>query len=259
MPVTIPRDLELASLDRPDAASPATFRPDEVADLPAPVRRYFETAIAPGTPLATAVRLRMSGAIRLRGWMPFTAAQALAPHRGFVWRARVRGGLFSGADRYVDGLGAMDFRLLGLVPVMRASGPDVSRSAAGRCGAEAVWVPTALLPRFGVEWSATDDTHATARFRLDDTDLEIRFRFHPDGRLASATFERWGDPDETGTFGLHPFGIEATASATFDGVTVPSEGRVGWFHGTDRWEEGEFFRFRLTELELAALQERGQQ
>jgi hypothetical protein len=33
-------------------------------------------------------------------------------------------------------------------------------------------------------------------------------------------------------------------------VKVPSAGRIGWFYGTNRWSEGEFFRFQLTALEL---------
>jgi hypothetical protein len=41
-----------------------------------------------------------------------------------------------------------------------------------------------------------------------------------------------------------------TGYKTFDGVTVPSAGRVGWFFGTHRWEQGEFFRYRITDLRL---------
>ena len=40
-----------------------------------------------------------------------------------------------------------------------------------------------------------------------------------------------------------------TGYRTFGGLTVPSAGRIGWFYGTDRWSEGEFFRFQLTDLE----------
>jgi hypothetical protein len=38
--------------------------------------------------------------------------------------------------------------------------------------------------------------------------------------------------------------------ATFDGVTIPSAGRMGSFYGTERWGEGEFFRFQITDLKL---------
>lgn len=167
----------------------------------------------------------------------------------FVWAARVAG-VIGGSDQYVDGRGWMAWKVLGLFPVVRAEGPDVSGSAAGRGGAELCWVPTSVLPRFGVDWTAEDDTHLTARFGHRDVDLAVEFVLDEEGRVRSVAFERWGDPGETGTWDLHHFGMEGTGYATFDGVTIPSEGRVGWFFGTDRWTEGEFFRFRIAELHL---------
>jgi hypothetical protein len=57
-------------------------------------------------------------------------------------------------------------------------------------------------------------------------------------------FDRWGDPDSSGSFAWYPFGGEITGYRTFEGVTIPSGGRLGWFFGTDRWPAGEFFRYR---------------
>ena len=144
----------------------------------------------------------------------------------------------------------MDWKLLGLIRIMHADGSDLSRSAAGRAGAEAVWVPTALLPRFGVTWTATDPEHLTASYRLDDTRLDIHHVLGDDARVRLVVFEGWGDPDNASGWGQHPFGFEVTGYSTFDGVTIPSSGRAGWFHGTDRWSEGEFFRSEITEYHL---------
>jgi hypothetical protein len=68
--------------------------------------------------------------------------------------------------------------------------------------------------------------------------------------VRSVVFDRWGDPDSTGTWGHHPFGFEVIGHSSFDGVTIPSSGRAGWFYGTDRWDEGEFFRFEITDYHL---------
>jgi TusA-related sulfurtransferase len=227
----------------------AVFTEAELDGLPGPVRRYLRAAIAPGTPLATAARLRMRGHIKVGRWLPFRAEQTLNPHRGFQWTARAAG-VIAGFDRYAGGQGQMRWKLLGLLPLMQADGPDVSRSAAGRAAAEAIWVPTALLPRFGVDWSAADDRHITARCRIDTVEVQTHYELDADGRVRSVVFDRWGDPDGTGTWGLHPFGGKVTAYATFDGLSVPSAGRFGWFFGTDRWSQGEFFRYRITELQL---------
>jgi predicted short-subunit dehydrogenase-like oxidoreductase (DUF2520 family) len=96
---------------------------------------------------------------------------------------------------------------------------------------------------------------------------ERRFSLHP-----LQTFDRSGDPSQfdgawaaisgetdealavarelAELLGLHPFELEVTACTTFDGVTIPQAGRVGWFWGTDRWSEGEFFRYEITQMEL---------
>lgn len=146
----------------------------------------------------------------------------------------------------------MDWRLLGRIRVAHAAGPDVSRSAAGRAGAEAVWVPSALLPRYGVAWTATDERHITASYRLDNTTIDLRLTLRDDGRLASLAFDRWGDPDNSGTWARHPFGFEVDGHTAFSGVTIPAAGRAGWYFGADRWADGEFFRSHITAYELLA-------
>jgi hypothetical protein len=247
MGMTTAADLEARVL-RP--AGPGAFDPAELAELPEPVRRHLTLAIAPGTPLATSARLRMRGSIRVGRWLPFRARQLLAPHHGFVWSARAAG-LIAGSDRYLDGAGAMEWRLAGLVTVAHGEGPDVSRSAAGRAGAEGIWLPTALLPRFGVRWSATASDQVTAAFGVGETPVELHLRIDQTGRIVSLAFDRWGDPDGGGRFGWHRFGGEITGYASFGGLTVPSAGRLGWCWDTDRWDRGEFFRYRITELQPA--------
>jgi len=231
------------------AAEPGTFGGAELDGLPAPVRRHLTAAIAPGTPLAVGARLRMRGRIKVGRWLPFRAREVLSPHHGFVWAARAAG-VITGSDRYVDGAGGMGWKLAGLVTVMHADGPDHARSAAGRAAGEATWVPTALLPRFRVRWSASGTDEVSASYRIGDVAVELRYRLDGDGRIVSFTFDRWGDPDGTGTFAWHPFGGEITGYRTFDGVTIPSAGRVGWFFGTDRWPGAEFFRYQITDLHL---------
>jgi hypothetical protein len=232
-------------LEAPDGS----FAPAELDGLPGPVQRYFGTAIEPGTPRARTALITMSGRLRIGRWLPFRGAEVLTPHRGFVWWARAAG-IISGSDRYVDGTGELDWKLGGLVRVMHASGLDVSRSAAARAAAEAIWLPTTLLPRLGVEWAAPDDTHIEARYTIDDQPMHVRFGLTDGGLVRSVVFDRWGDPDGTGDWGLWPFGGEFTCHATFGGLTIPDAGRMGWHYGTDRWDDGEFFRYQITDLSL---------
>jgi len=230
------------------AGAPAS-RPD-LDDVPEPVARYFTAALggAGVHPPAAAAVLEMRGEIRLRRWLPFRSRQLLAPRMGTVWEARVAC-LITGSDRYVAGVGAMDWRLLGLIPVMRAEGPDVSRSAAARAAGESIWVPGAVAPGTGTVWTADGADRIGADVETDGHAVRVEHSIDAHGRLVSSSFLRWGDPDGTGTYAEHRFGVDVLGHRRFGDVTIPDRGEVGWHHGTDRWEDGRFFRYRITAYE----------
>jgi len=219
------------------------FQPPDLAGIPEPARRYLDHAIAPGTSVATAVRLRMHGEIRLGRWLPFTAEQTIDAARGFEWQATVRFGavpMFRGFDRLLDGVGEMRWKLLGLIPVVTAKGPDVTRSAIGRFTAESIWLPSVLVR--DVSWFAPDSEHLTATFRGSQNAHSVELTIDPSGRVESLGVYRWGNPGG-GPFRLEKFGGVIEAERTFSGFTIPSRVRVGWYFGSPRFEsEGEFFR-----------------
>jgi hypothetical protein len=229
------------------SAGSERFTEDSAAELPEPVRRWLTHAIAPGTPLRPAVVLGMHGRIRLGRWQRFTAREVLAPPEGFIWAATARAaGLpITGFDRFSSGTGEMRWRLLGVVPVMSASGPDVTASAAGRLAAEALlWLPTAYR---AATWTAGPEPDtAVAGWRTGDTDEAVLIRVGPEGRLAELRMQRWGDPDGGG-FGRYPFGVAVQGERCFGGVTIASRVRAGWSWGTARQDEGEFFTAEITD------------
>lgn len=225
------------------------FDPSQVQHLPGAARRYLLHTLAPGALCAKAARLEMHGSIKLgERWSVFTATQVLRWDRGFVWHAHthIKGLPVSGADVELDGEGAMKWRLLGIIPVMKASGPEVSRSAIGRLHAEAIWLPAALLGD-EVTWaegprgpSFTVEAHGERSHVELDTDA--------DGRLRAMKLARWGDMG-TGEFRYVDFGGTCDRDRTFDGVTIPTEYRIGWYFGSDRFaDEGEFFRCTIDSL-----------
>jgi hypothetical protein len=234
------------SLDELWAASPAVdfrFEPHVVADLPDAAQRYLEHAIAPDTRLASAVRLRMHGQIKLSRWLPFKAEQVIARSRGMIWRATVRlyGLPISGFDRLVDGEGSMQWKLLGLVPVMRASGANVTRSAAGRVAAESVWLPSALCG-VDVSWRATGSSRAQATLPVHDEEMTLDLTVDQRGALESVHLQRWGNPGG-GDFRKISFGGIVEEEGTFGGYTIPTRLRIGWhFEAGSFGCDGEFFR-----------------
>ena len=100
---------------------------DHLAHLPEPVQRWLRYSGVVGKPRPTTIRLEQEGEIRLgdRGWMPFTAEQYYTPDPpGFVWTATidVAGGIpVIGQDRFIEGAAALEMRLLGVIPVARAT------------------------------------------------------------------------------------------------------------------------------------------
>lgn len=215
------------------AGGAEVFNPAMVDGLPAPAQRYLRRAIAPGTPLARSVTLTMRGTLRLSPGgdaLPMRAEQVLAPPAGFIWRARVgRGAMrFRGFDRYGGGEGAMRWWMLGLVPIVRADGTDVTRSAAGRLGGEAILVPSALLPSRGAVWEAVDDGAARVRLMVDGEPVTTALQIAPDGRLLHASLMRWRDDAGNGAPGYVRFDVELSGERTSGGYTVPVHLRAGW-------------------------------
>ena len=236
-------------------APPATdfFDPAMVSGLPEAAQRYLLHALAPGAPLAHAVRLRMHGSLRLKGeWHPLEADQVLRWDRGFVWRARVsmNGAPVTGFDRWVDGKGAMRWKMFGLFPIATAAGPDVARSAAGRFNIESIWMPAVLLGE-GVRWTEHDRSHTDIVVRAHGEESHIDLTIDDRGAVTAMKMPRWQTPEGDGTPHYEDFGGLSDQERTFQGITIPTNLRVGWYFGTDRFEpEGEFCRLTIDEAEV---------
>ena len=228
------------------------FDPDTLATLPEPAQRYLRRALPPGTPLATVVDLDATGTIKLGdAWWRFRSTQTLRAGSGFVWEPRVQRGPMrvSGADTYIDGTGTMAFRLFGIVPVARASGPDTDRSAAGRLAAETVaWLPHATTPQANAHWAPVDDDRATVTLATPAGPLDVTVVVDGDGRVISTSMMRWSDAIDPAS--ERPFGGPAASKAsefvTDTGVRIMGAGCIGWGWETPDWADGEFFRFRIT-------------
>jgi hypothetical protein len=247
-------------LARPGDGPLVHFEPSMVEGLPDPARRFLLWSIEPGTPLARTAELSMSGTIILdpaRGPISMEAVQVLAPPEGFVWSARTHGGLMRirGYDRFSRGEGEMRWKLFGLIPVMRATGEDVTRSAAARLLMEGVMVPGYLVPvpdggaeerpqqaRDGTpRWEAVDDRHARFRATVAGEEVVTTVEVDPDGRPLRAWAERWSE-------GVYErFQVELSGEINSGGYRIPSRVQAGWRLGDP--DEFRFFDATLTRIE----------
>jgi hypothetical protein len=136
------------------------FNPESLINLPNLARRYLECAIAPGTPLASAVRLWMHGEIKLgKHWHPFKAEEVICWDRGMIWQAttEMNGLPILGDDRIVDGVGEAKWNTI------YGSGEDITRSCVGRVHSESIWLPSVLCNP-DIIWTELNASQVQATF-----------------------------------------------------------------------------------------------
>lgn len=215
-----------------------SYAASDLAGLPAPVARYFTRVLRDGQPIITSARIQWDGEFNMGrpghdSWRPFTAVQEFVPGApGFVWDATIA--LPAGVpvyvrDSFIDGRAVMRGAVFGLVPVVGTEGtPTLASGALQRYLGEASWLPTALLPRQGVSWTAIDAHRARATLSAGDTTVSLDFRFDADGRnLSVFTPERFYD-DGSGAPVARPWQATHLAFDERDGVLVVTESRAEW-------------------------------
>jgi hypothetical protein len=225
------------------------FTPGLVTQLPEPARRWLLHAIPDGTPLWSTAQVGMTGQIKLGAWRRFTARQIITPSAGYIWAATtwLSGLPVRGFDRCSSGSGEMRWRLLGLFPVVTVVGIDVARSAAGRLASEIVLAPTGFRAASWTRGRSVD--HVVGTWQIGSQEESVELHIGPAGEVRSALVSRWGNPGGE-PFGRYPFGCTMHSEQAFGGVTIPATVSAGWWWGTTRYEEGEFFRATVIKVSL---------
>lgn len=220
----------------------------ELAVLPEPVRRWLRWAGVVGTERPRTVRLTQEGRFRLgsdRAWMPFTAEEFFSTDPpGFVWRTSMRmapGIDIVGRDRYADGRGSIEMRLLGLIPVAQAKGDQLDQGALPRYLNETMWFPAAALGP-AIRWTAIDADSARATISDDDATASAIFLFDAQGRPVDMRAERY----DMGSGKLARWSTPLSAYGEFGGIRIPTEGQGVW-----KYEGGDFsyIELRITDVE----------
>ena len=235
---------------------PTVYDASELSGLPAPVQRYFRTALTEGQPMIVAVTVEHTGTFNMEPagdqWKPFSSIQRVITQQpGFDWEARIA--LLPGLparvhDAYIGGEGMLHASLFGLVSVADVRGtPEIAHGELLRFFAEAAWYPTALLPSQGVQWAVVDDTSATATLRDGDTTVTLLFHFNADDLIDSVRAEARGALID-GVSVPTPWEGHWSSYELRDGMHIPTEGEVAWV-----FPEGTrpYWRGRITSITYA--------
>ena len=222
-----------------------------IADQPLAVQRYFRHAIREGTSLFDGATLRIRGHMQLRAggnWQQFDSRERIRAGHGLLWPAHMLMGplWIIGRDCFHGGQGSMQWWLLGMLRVAKASGPEVSESAAGRMAAEMIWLPGMLLPRFGNEWDAVSDNEIKCRLKIDNYHFELRMTIDAAGAVRALRMQRLRNLAD-GSSELQSFGMDSDGDVSAEGCTVPGKCRVSWLPD-DPQKRFEFWRGEVTEL-----------
>lgn len=226
--------------------SPLNYDASMVADLPEPVRRFFNYVIMPGTRLKTVADIKMAGEFGLGNYAKpnyrtMVARQVLAAPIGFVWQVNMPGVVsVSGSDSE----SWTRFRIFGLIPVARIGGSaDHAKSAFGRYVAEAVfWSPAALLPGPGIRWEAVSKETARVTVTHKSLSQSVDITLDAKGCPGIIRFMRWSDANPEKKHRLQPFGGRLSDFRAIDGFRVPFYVEGGNMFGT----EDEFIFFKAT-------------
>ena len=215
---------------------PKDFDSVELANMPAPVQRYFRAVLKNGQPMVAAARVEHTGTFNMGKtadrWKPFTSTQRVVTRRpGFDWDARVA--MLPGVpvlvhDAYIAGQGTLHAAVLGLLSVATLHGKgEVAQGELMRFFAEAAWYPTALLPSQGVRWNPVDDHSAHATLRDGDFTLTLLFRFNEED-LIDTVFAESRAQMAGGKVTHAPWQCRVWNYAIRDGIRVPLDGEAAW-------------------------------
>lgn len=213
------------------------FAETDLEGLPAPVARYLRAVLRDAAPAIASARLVQRGEILARprpdGWRPFTAVEHFSTRPpSFVWDARIRmapGMSVLVRDGFADGQGSMVASLMGVRRIVSSSGtPAIATAALQRYLAEAVWLPTALLPGAGVVWSGLGPDSARASLAAGAAVASVDFFFGADGlveRIYTAARERDVGGGRTAPT---PWQGRFSRYEWHEGYRIPMAGEVEW-------------------------------
>ena len=174
-------------------------------------------------------------------WVPFTAEEVIESTRSsFRWDARIAGGRLGSTvvtDAYEDGHGRLVVKLGGVIPVKRATGPDLDRGELQRYLGAVISCPPALLNHPSLEFAVTGPGTLRVRDLQDQTGATVDLEIGEDGRPLGCHAER---PRLAGKRNiLTPWSGRAVEFQEWEGLRVASKLEALW-----HYPEGPFVYFR---------------
>jgi hypothetical protein len=236
------------------AHSPASLLTlKDLEHLPEPVRKYIAYCGYLGRNKTLNASIKWKDVLFRNGpgksWMHIDYLQfnaAPEPTRMAYIHSSMMGVLpFEGYDKYKDGHGSMQIRLLKLLEVAEYTGREMDASALVTILSESVFLPAYVLQDY-VEWEPVNAQAALAKMHYNNTTVGGIFHFSSEG-----LFERFETNDryfaaEGSKYEKFPWSVTVSCYQELDNLKYPS-------HATATWHlpDGDFDYFKGTIDEVA--------
>ena len=208
----------------------------DLLPLPAPVARYVRQSGAVGKPRVDAFRAVIHGRIRSgaeKPWMEFTGEQVntygLSPERFFTMAATMAHLPVDVLHVFSGDSATMRVKLCSLLPMVNASGAELTRAETVTVLNDLCVLAPAALPAARITWSPVDDHTARATFARGEQVVTADLVFNQHDQLVDFTSDdRYGTSPDGKALRRQRWSTPLAEYRTFHGRTVSSSGRARW-------------------------------
>ena len=161
----------------------------DLAPLPEPVQQYLVYTGAVGKPVVKSFKIEFKGQIRQNdtaAWMPFSSEQynfLEASTRLFFMKATMKGLPVAGFHSFTNGRAFMDIRLLSLISVQYAEGPEMDTSETVTFFNDMCCLMPATLIDKRIQWTEVDGNKVKAVFTNNGISISAWLHFNDEGQL----------------------------------------------------------------------------
>lgn len=240
------RERQTELLRQPPLNSCDYLTPQAIAHLPKAIQHHLQLSGLMNHPLPMQADIRWKNVYFKRtfkgAWKKMDCTQYNAvtpPCRLAYMRLKYKGcALIQGRDKYQDGRGNMRIAIGGIVPIVNASGDEMTSSALLTLLAEAFLVPGYLLQPY-ITWNPISEQTIRATITHQGVSTTGTFHFNNNGQLSHFdTNERWmAMPD--GSYRQTPWRAEINEYFAQEKLCLPGNMRAIW-----QLPEGDYEYFR---------------
>ena len=222
----------------------------DLEGLPPSVQKWLEHSKVVGKEKIRTVRLKQKGLMRTKpdgAWMPVEAEQYFTVDKpGFIWKAKVKMAplvYLTGKDKYYEGKGKMQIKLLSLFPVVNAQGREIDQGTLVRYLGEIARFPTAALSDY-ISWEEIDAHSARATMSYKGVTASAVFTFNEQGDLIDFTAKRYMETN--GQYVLEDWSGQTKEYREFNGIRISSKTDVIW-----KLKSGDFnwYKCEITDID----------